>query len=107
MAWKGFEGGGGWERKRAPQAESPAQAKARRRVFAPGALNPTCGCEVCVVQCGAKRSQGSCVGQAARVWKPVLSNPTHSAGRWEPTIVPEQSRSGKRAWAGTMAMTGL
>ena len=66
-----------------------------------------CGYEVCVFQCGGKRSQGTCVGQAARVWKPVLSNPTHSVGRWEPMIVLEQSRNGKRAWGGTMAMTEL
>lgn len=50
-------------------------------MFAWGALNPTCGYEVCVVQCGGKRSQGSRVGQAVRVWKPVLSNPTPFCGQ--------------------------
>lgn len=38
-------------------------------------------------------TQGSRVGQKVRVWKAVLRNPTHSAGRWEPTIVREQKRN--------------
>lgn len=37
------------------------------------------------------------MGQKVRLWKAALRNPTHSAGRWEPTIVREQKRNTKRA----------
>lgn len=55
---------------------------------------PTCACERVLF------TQGSCVGWKVRVWKAVLRNPTHSAGRWEPTIVREQKRNteGAACW---------
>lgn len=50
-------------------------------------------------------TQGSRVGQKVRVWKAVLRNPTHSAGRWEPTIIWEQKRN-TALRAGTVAVGG-